>query len=82
MKVKEGDYFAAGGWSGKIKRISHENGNNRADNRNFEKGRVPIGETGWGVRIRFFFHFFSDNISNDFLSNFLPHLIDLFIILH
>ena len=51
MKVKEGDYFAAGGWSGKIKRISHENGDNRADNRNFEKGRVPIGETGWGVRI-------------------------------
>ena len=51
LKVKEGDYFAAGGWSGKIKRISHENGNNRADNRNFEKGRVPMGETGWGVRI-------------------------------
>ena len=51
LKVKEGDYFAAGGWSGKIKRISHENGNNRADNRNFEKGRVPLGETGWGVNI-------------------------------
>ena len=49
--MKEGDYFAAGGWSGRIKRISHENGDNRADNRNFEKGRVPIGETGWGVKI-------------------------------
>ena len=50
-KVKEGDYFSAGGWSGKIKRISHENGDSKPNNRNFENGRVAVAETGWGVRL-------------------------------
>ena len=48
-KVQEGDYFAAGGWSGMIKRISHEDGDSTLTNRTFENGRVPVGRCGWGV---------------------------------
>jgi hypothetical protein len=66
--VKEGDYFSAGGWSGKIKRISHESGNSTHTNRTFAEGRVPVGETGWGVRLAnlinyFVFLFFYNPIS-------------------
>ena len=49
IKVQEGDYFAAGGWNGQVKRISHENGDSTLTNRTFEDGRTSVGRCGWGV---------------------------------
>ena len=51
FKVQEGDYFAAGGWSGLVKRISHEDGDSTLTNRTFENGRTSVGRCGWGVRV-------------------------------
>ena len=49
IKVQEGDHYAAGGWNGQVKRISHENGDSTLTNRTFEDGRTSVGRCGWGV---------------------------------